>query len=76
VLYAYVHGCYFRELVREHQDKGFDSVDLAEKSLKRTEGMFGEFFETLKENCWDMSKMLIPKKEWRVNFGSSSKKEN
>jgi len=38
--------------------------------------MFGEFFEILKENCWDMSKMLIPKKEWRVNFGSSSKKEN
>merc|ERR1712048_852312 len=76
VLYAYVHGFHFRELMRADDGSTLDIPDMASKALKQTEGMFSEFYETLKGNGWDMTKMLIPRKEWRVSFGTNTKKEN
>jgi len=70
ILYAYVHGFYFRKILRESKyiNGIIQTQSLSLKSLWVTEEMFEEFYETLKANKWDLTKILVPRKEWRVNF--------
>merc|ERR1711924_101940 len=81
VLYAYVHGYHFRFLMQKAIDFKVSQhlKSMVSASLETTETMFEDFYETLQANKWDVSRMLIPRKEWRVNFSSSTantKKEN